>query len=108
MADLGYFDAERSTITVEGWKRIEALRQSRPNSRQAFVAMWFDKSLDDAWLNGFKRGIEVVVVPAFDKGLTRHNRALARKSRAPGQAIVYVHVDRMVASRPQGLTLSVL
>jgi len=51
-------------------------------------------------------GALVVFVPAFDKELARRNRALARKSRAPGQAIVYVHVDRMVASRLQGLTLT--
>jgi hypothetical protein len=33
-------------------------------------------------------GALVVFVPAFDKQLARRNRALARKSRAPGQAIV--------------------
>jgi hypothetical protein len=52
-------------------------------------------------------GALVVFVPAFDKELARRNRALARKSRAPGQATVYVYVDRMVASRLQGLTLTV-
>ena len=45
-------------ITIEGWKRIDDLRQSRPNSRRAFVAMWFDNTLDDAWLHGFQPGIE--------------------------------------------------
>jgi hypothetical protein len=49
----------------------------------------------------------VVFVPAFDKELARRNRALARKSRTPGQPVAYVHVDRMVVSRLQGLTLTV-
>ena len=50
-------------------------------------------------------GALVVFIPAFDKGLARRNRALARKSRAPSQAVVYVQIDRMVASRLEGLTL---
>ena len=52
-------------------------------------------------------GALVVFVPAFDKELSRRNRALARKSRAPGQSVVYVHVARMGASRLDGLTLKV-
>ncbi len=56
--DLGFFDTQRSMITLDGWRRIEALRATTPQSRQAFVAMWFAKELDDAWLNGFQKGIE--------------------------------------------------
>jgi hypothetical protein len=52
-------------------------------------------------------GALVVFVPAFDKELARRNRALARKSRAPGQSVVYVQVARMGASRLDGLTLKV-
>ncbi len=52
-------------------------------------------------------GALAVFVPAFNKELARRNRALARKSRAHGQPLVYVQVDRMVASRFQGLTLTV-
>ena len=52
-------------------------------------------------------GALVVFIPAFDKELARRNRALARKSRVPGQPVVFVQVERMVASRLQGLTLKV-
>jgi len=52
-------------------------------------------------------GALIVFVPEFDKELGRRNRALARKSRSAGQPVVYVQVDRMVASRLQGLTLKV-
>lgn len=52
-------------------------------------------------------GALVVFVPEFDKALARRNRALMRKSRAPGQPVVYVQVSRMAASRLQGLTLKV-
>jgi len=52
-------------------------------------------------------GALVVFVPAFDKELAKRNRTLARKSRTPRQAVVYVHVAHLAASRLQGLTLKV-
>lgn len=52
-------------------------------------------------------GALIAFVPEFDKELARRNRALARKSRSPGQPVVYVHVDHLAASRLQGLTLKV-
>jgi hypothetical protein len=45
-------------LTVRAWNRIDALRAARPDSRQAFVAMWFDATLDSAWRDGLKAGIE--------------------------------------------------
>ncbi len=45
----------------------------------------------------------VVFIPTFDKEPARRNRALARKSRARGQFVVYVQVERRPASRLQGL-----
>ena len=56
--ELGLFEILSQRITVAGWKRVDELRAHHPDSRQAFVAMWFDGSLDDAWLNGFKAGLE--------------------------------------------------
>ncbi len=52
-------------------------------------------------------GALVVFAPAFDKELARRNRALARKSRATGQPVVYVRVAQIAASRLQGLSLKV-
>ncbi len=52
-------------------------------------------------------GALIVFVPEFDKELARRNRALVRKSRSPGQSVVYVHVHRLAASRLQGLRLKV-
>ncbi len=57
--------------------------------------------------NQIPDGALVVFVPAFDKELARRNRDLARKSRTPGQPVVYVHVPRLASSRLQGLTLKV-
>lgn len=55
---LGYVDQRAEHITLDGWKRIADLRTHRRDSRQAFVAMWFDDSMSGAWSEGFKKGIE--------------------------------------------------
>jgi len=60
---LGYVDppitfGSPPSLTVAGWQRADELRQLQPDSRQAFVAMWFDKQMDAAWTEGFKPGIE--------------------------------------------------
>jgi nucleoside 2-deoxyribosyltransferase len=57
-ADMGFLRENLMTLTVQGWLRVDELRESRTSSRQAFVAMWFDDSLLDAWTLGFKPGIE--------------------------------------------------
>lgn len=45
-------------ITLAGWERVEQLQRTNPQSRQAFVAMWFDGSMRDAYTLGFKPAIE--------------------------------------------------
>lgn len=55
---LGFLELRNQSITLAGWNRIDELRARQPDSRQAFVAMWFDRSMDDAWVNGFKIGRE--------------------------------------------------
>lgn len=44
-------------IAMNGYKRLEKLKNANPNSDQAFVAMWFDDSMNDAWENGFEPAI---------------------------------------------------
>src|SRR6266568_1045740 len=57
---LGYMDPriDAHVLTVRGWERVEELRKTQPNSRQAFVAMWFDPQMEDAFEQGLKAGIE--------------------------------------------------
>jgi len=44
-------------ITIDGYQRLEELKRAQPNSDQAFVAMWFDETMNDAWENGFEPAI---------------------------------------------------
>ena len=48
----------RYTVTVEGYARLEELEKANAESSKGFVAMWFDKSTDEAWEKGIKLGIE--------------------------------------------------
>lgn len=57
-SQMGYTDHQYRRITPAGWRRVEELRTAVALQRQAFVAMWFDPSMDDAYVSGFKPGIE--------------------------------------------------
>jgi hypothetical protein len=46
-----------SSLSIKGILRAEALGRGTSNSAQGLVAMSFDTSLNDAWLNGFEPGI---------------------------------------------------
>ena len=45
------------SITPKGYDRIYELGKINPASNQAFVAMWFDSSMDNAYKNGFAKAI---------------------------------------------------
>ena len=49
----------------------------------------------------------VVLLPEYDKELAEKNMRLAEASRESGQKIVYVRVEKLRASRIEGLTLQV-
>ena len=47
----------RAVVTVDGYSRIADLESESADSSQAFVAMWFDASMTDAYENGIDPGI---------------------------------------------------
>lgn len=56
---MGFVDSSTRRITVDGWRRIDSLKGTSREHRQAFVAMWFDPAMSEAWKNGFVPGIEL-------------------------------------------------
>jgi hypothetical protein len=44
-------------LTATGWALVDEMRRTRINTKQAFVAMWFDSSLEPAWREGFEVGL---------------------------------------------------
>ena len=65
LIEQGWLELEREsmrskhvTITVEGYARITDMENIVKESSRAFVAMWFDDSLNDAWDAVIKPAIE--------------------------------------------------
>lgn len=59
LVDQGFLseDLIGCKITLQGYKRCEELHALGAASTQAFVAMWFDDSMQDAYEKGFEVGI---------------------------------------------------
>lgn len=56
---LGYLETtpQGTRLTIEGWRRLEELRQASVYSDQAFVAMWFDDEMKEAQERGFEAAL---------------------------------------------------
>ena len=51
-------DIENFFLTVKGLAKLEKIQNENTDSSQAFVAMWFHDSMNNAWNQGIKLGIE--------------------------------------------------
>jgi len=49
----------------------------------------------------------IVLLPDYDTQLAEKNKELAKANKEPGQPIVYVKVEKLRASRIEGLSLQV-
>ncbi len=84
MTELGYVAGYNSIIpciarlTAKGLERVADLKRGLfgPFSKQAFVAMSFDKSLDAAWTDGLKLGIEDCGYDALRVDRKQHNEKI--------------------------------
>ena len=53
-----YSSADRARIIHEGWIHVEHLQKVMVDSKQGFVAMWFDPDLNEAYEQGFESAIK--------------------------------------------------
>ncbi len=60
-------------LTARGWNRIAELETATPtkDSKQAFVAMWFDHSLDKAYSEGIAKAIDAAGFKAMGGSANR-------------------------------------
>ena len=63
LAEQGFirFNLSTSTIfilTIKFWEIVENLQKEAVGNKRAFVAMWFDESMNDYYKNGIKKAIE--------------------------------------------------
>jgi hypothetical protein len=63
LVERGFLDDKRTishwSVTGQGFERVEQRRKTNASSSQAFVAMWFNPDLDQAWKEGFANGIVI-------------------------------------------------
>jgi len=60
-------------LTPAGWQRVSELERSQRDSDQAFVAMWFDNSLDEVWERGFKPALKATEYHPYRVDRDEHN-----------------------------------
>ncbi len=63
-------------LSLKGWKRLDELRGTERKSNQAFVAMWFDSNLDQAWEQGFRPALKQSGFSPIRIDLTEHNEKI--------------------------------
>ena len=75
MVSDGYFTWEGAFIELgaKGWEQLEALEIRGADSRQAFVAMWFDPEMREAWRLGFAPAIRDAGYDPFRIDALEHN-----------------------------------
>jgi hypothetical protein len=65
-----------SRITPNGWSRLQEISTPAINSKNAFVAMWFDASVHPAWLDAIKPAIEDAGYEAIRIDKKEHNNKI--------------------------------
>jgi len=63
-------------LTPNGWQRVIELQKTQRDSDQAFVAMWFDTGLADAWNFGIKPALELTGFKPYRVDLEEHNQKI--------------------------------
>ncbi len=66
-----------SMLALEGWRRLSFIREHKRKPDQAFVAMCFNKGMDSAWEDGFKKAlIDTGYKNALRIDLSEHNEKI--------------------------------
>ena len=65
-------DDSRYAISPKGWAFLDSLRHGNPDSQVGFIAMWFDGSMNDAWL-AIENGIRAAGYKPFRVDQKEHN-----------------------------------
>ena len=63
-------------LRAPGYRRLEELEKTNVQSEQAFVAMWFDNTMNDAFKEGIKKGIELAGYRAVRIDGVEHNNKI--------------------------------
>jgi nucleoside 2-deoxyribosyltransferase len=72
------FHSEGATVgpTVAGWQELDNLKRPRTDSAQVFVAMWFNKITDEAYINGIEPALSATGYRAIRIDKKEHNKKI--------------------------------
>jgi|ERR1035438_4951362 hypothetical protein len=73
ITDLG--DDSRYSISPKGWAYLESLRHGNQDSQIGFIAMWFDESMNHAWL-AIEEGIRAAGYEPLRIDQKQHNNKI--------------------------------
>lgn len=71
--------AHHYRLGLEGWRRLRELDERRADSNQAFVAMWFDEEMTDAYAGGFEPALETTGYDPLRIDMKEHNEQIDNK-----------------------------
>ena len=69
-------------LTPEGWEKVERIKKVQTDSSQAFIAMWFDSSLEQAWHEGFQPALTELDYHPIRIDLVPHNDKICDRIEA--------------------------
>jgi len=73
--EVGFLNDNGLKISPKGWAYLESLRRGNPESKTAFVAMWFHESVTAAWL-AMANGIRSAGYDALRIDQKQHNNKI--------------------------------
>ena len=71
--EKGYLSDSRLKITPKGWAYLESLRQLNPDSKKAFVAMWFTPKMEKIYDDYIQEAIKDAGYEPIQIGRKKHN-----------------------------------
>jgi hypothetical protein len=80
-------------LSLEGWFRFAQIRSVPEKSHSAFVAMWFDKSLETAWIEGFSPAIAACGYDPVRIDFQQHNDKICDRIVAEIKRSAFVVAD---------------
>jgi len=93
--DLKYLEQQGSSyrLSLVGWERYASISKRIQRSSKAFVAMWFDPSLETIWREGIKSAIEMAGFTPTRIDLQQHNEKICDRIVAEIRSSAFVVAD---------------
>jgi len=93
--ELEYLERINATyrLSLKGYERLDTIRPQPVMSDKAFVAMWFDPQLEEAWTNGIQRAIVEAGFKPIRIDLQHHNEKICDRIIAAIRESAFIVAD---------------